>query len=153
MQRRKRLALRGVAVAVALGLYDLYLVTGHVQFPRDILLAVGVNVGGAIFLFVTFVSLLFYAQVERVRRVRAEFDEAGRAAGEQSAWSPKREPPAGPPGHVPRAELQALYRELVKKYHPDFARGEEDKRFRTDLTAKINRAYAAGDIATLRLFR
>ena len=49
-------------------------------------------------------------------------------------------------------DVKILYRKLVKKYHPDFAQSEEDKRFRTELTAKINRAYQDHDIKTLKLF-
>jgi len=49
-------------------------------------------------------------------------------------------------------DIRKMYRKLMHKYHPDFARSDDDKKFRTDLTAKLNRAYQEGDIATLRLF-
>jgi hypothetical protein len=50
-------------------------------------------------------------------------------------------------------EMRDLYLKVIHKYHPDFARGDEDKKFRTELTAKLNRAYQEGDIATLKLFQ
>ena len=50
-------------------------------------------------------------------------------------------------------EMRSLYLKVIHKYHPDFARGDEDKKFRTELTAKLNRAYQEGDIATLKLFQ
>jgi hypothetical protein len=50
-------------------------------------------------------------------------------------------------------EMKSMYKKVIHKYHPDFARGEEDKKFRTDLTAKLNRAYEDGDIETIRLFQ
>lgn len=51
------------------------------------------------------------------------------------------------------AEMRDLYLKVIHKYHPDFAKSDEDKKFRTELTAKLNRAYQEGDIATLRLFQ
>ena len=54
---------------------------------------------------------------------------------------------------VSEQEIKKIYQDLVKKYHPDFARGEEDKKFRTELTAKLNNAYQNRDIDTLRLFQ
>jgi preprotein translocase subunit SecG len=50
-------------------------------------------------------------------------------------------------------EMRDLYLKVIHKYHPDFARGDEDKKFRTELTAKLNRAYQEGDIATLKFFQ
>ncbi len=52
----------------------------------------------------------------------------------------------------PDIDIKGLYRSLLHKYHPDFARSDEDKKFRTELTAKINRAYQTGDTHTLKLF-
>lgn len=49
-------------------------------------------------------------------------------------------------------DAKKLYIKLMKKYHPDFAKSDEDKKFRNDLTAKINKAYREGDINTLRMF-
>jgi hypothetical protein len=54
--------------------------------------------------------------------------------------------------HYKKEEIRKLYLTLVKKYHPDYARSDEDKKFRSELTAKINKAYNDGDVDTLKLF-
>lgn len=54
--------------------------------------------------------------------------------------------------HYNKEELRNLYLSLIKKYHPDYARSDEDKKFRSELTAKINKAYNEGDVDTLKLF-
>ncbi len=46
-------------------------------------------------------------------------------------------------------ELRKLYRNLLIKHHPDFAKSDEDRKFREKLTVKINSAYQAEDIETL----
>lgn len=51
------------------------------------------------------------------------------------------------------SEVKSLYKKAIHKYHPDKAQSEEDKRFRNDLTAKLNKAYQEGDIETLRMFQ
>ena len=50
-------------------------------------------------------------------------------------------------------EMKSMYRKVIHKYHPDHARSDEDKKFRNDLTAKLNKAYQEGDIETIRLFQ
>ena len=52
-----------------------------------------------------------------------------------------------------KEELQKTYHELAKKYHPDFAQGEEDKKFRTGLFTKIKGAYDRGDMETMQLYK
>ena len=54
--------------------------------------------------------------------------------------------------HNQKEDIRKLYLTLIKKYHPDYARSDEDKKFRSELTAKINKAYKEGDVDTLRLF-
>lgn len=49
-------------------------------------------------------------------------------------------------------DIKVLYRNLLHKYHPDKAMGDEDKKFRTEIIKKINKAYEERDIDTLRLF-
>lgn len=51
-----------------------------------------------------------------------------------------------------KEDIKKLYMKLVKKYHPDFAQSDADKKFRSELTAKLNNAYKDGDIDTLRMF-
>lgn len=50
-------------------------------------------------------------------------------------------------------ELRELYRQLARKYHPDFAKSPEERAMRDDLMKKINVAYQQKDIATLKIFQ
>ncbi|MBY8888095.1 hypothetical protein K7472_25110 [Streptomyces sp. PTM05] len=58
--------------------------------------------------------------------------------------------PQAPRRVRPAEEARRLYRELVRKAHPDLARGEEDQRLRGEFIARVNEAYAQGDEAALR---
>ena len=51
-----------------------------------------------------------------------------------------------------KEELDTLYWALAHRYHPDKAQSERDKEFRTRLFIKINNAYKAGDMVTLKMF-
>ena len=56
-----------------------------------------------------------------------------------------------PPRRVrPGKEAQRLYRELVRKAHPDLAQDEEEKERRSAFIARVNEAYAYADEDTLR---
>lgn len=58
-----------------------------------------------------------------------------------------------PPQHnkfTPSETLKALYREIAKKIHPDFAIDEEERERRQRLMAEANRAYEDGDEARLK---
>jgi hypothetical protein len=50
----------------------------------------------------------------------------------------------------PGEEARRLYRDLVRKAHPDLGQGEEDEKRRGEFIARVNEAYARGDEATLR---
>lgn len=50
-------------------------------------------------------------------------------------------------------ELHKVYLDLAKKYHPDHAQGEQDKKFRTELFKKIHTAYVNGDMETLKMYQ
>ncbi len=54
------------------------------------------------------------------------------------------------PAFAPSRDIKKLYRQLAQKIHPDRARSEEDRAWRTQLMAEANRAYRASDAATLR---
>jgi hypothetical protein len=50
----------------------------------------------------------------------------------------------------PGEEARRLYRELVRKAHPDLAQDEAEQRRRGDFIARANEAYGRGDEAELR---
>ena len=86
----------------------------------------------------------FFTKTKRVHKDTAEPEQEDEKFSSKSNYSNSKQ--------YQNAEIKKLYRHLVKKYHPDFARSDEDKKFRTELTAKINNAYERGDIATLKMF-
>ncbi|MFG2309020.1 hypothetical protein ACGFS9_10145 [Streptomyces sp. NPDC048566] len=61
------------------------------------------------------------------------------------------EQPVRPPQRVrPSEEARKLFRELVRKAHPDLAQDEEERKRRDEFIARVNAAYARGDEALLR---
>lgn len=56
-----------------------------------------------------------------------------------------------PPERVrPTEEARRLYRELVRKAHPDLAQDEAERKRRDEFIARVNTAYARGDAEQLR---
>jgi len=54
----------------------------------------------------------------------------------------------------PSDNLKSLYREAAKRFHPDFAIDDEDRKRRTILMREINAAYKAGDeVKLLRIIK
>lgn len=47
------------------------------------------------------------------------------------------------------AAIKRLYRQLARRFHPDFALDEDDRVYRTGMMMAINAAYAAGDLERL----
>ena len=61
------------------------------------------------------------------------------------------EQPVRPPQRVrPSDEARKLYRELVRKAHPDLAQDEEERARRDEFISRVNAAYGRGDEALLR---
>ncbi|MFE9251962.1 hypothetical protein [Streptomyces sp. NPDC007088] len=59
--------------------------------------------------------------------------------------------PVRPPERVrPSEEARALYRELVRKAHPDLVQDEKERARRDDFISRVTTAYARGDEAGLR---
>jgi hypothetical protein len=47
-------------------------------------------------------------------------------------------------------KLKKLYRQLARRFHPDFALDEDDRAYRTSIMMAINAAYTAGDLSRLQ---
>lgn len=60
------------------------------------------------------------------------------------------EDPAVPRRVRPAEEARRLYRELVRKVHPDLAQEEAEQKRRGEFIARVNEAYAQGDEEALR---
>ncbi|WP_327696174.1 hypothetical protein [Streptomyces sp. NBC_00459] len=61
------------------------------------------------------------------------------------------EQPVRPPQRVrPSDEARKLYRELVRKAHPDLAQDEEERARRDEFISRVNSAYGRGDEPLLR---
>ncbi|MFD3927257.1 hypothetical protein [Streptomyces sp. NPDC058614] len=59
--------------------------------------------------------------------------------------------PVRPPQRVrPSDEARKLFRELVRKAHPDLAQDEDERKRRDEFITRVNAAYARGDEALLR---
>ncbi|MGW1063880.1 hypothetical protein ACWD4F_05140 [Streptomyces aureus] len=59
--------------------------------------------------------------------------------------------PVRPPQRVrPSEEARKLFRELVRKAHPDLAQDDEERKRRDEFISRVNAAYARGDEALLR---
>ncbi len=77
-------------------------------------------------------------------------EDAGAAAGDEYRY---HSAPTGPPpptlSRKQAEELKTLYRQLARRFHPDFALNEEDRAYRTQLMMAINAAYTIGDLPRL----
>nr|WP_203635074.1 hypothetical protein [Streptomyces sp. SID10815] len=61
------------------------------------------------------------------------------------------EQPVRPPQRVrPSEEARGLYRDLVRKAHPDLAQEEDERQRREEFLTRVNAAYARGDEQELR---
>ncbi|MGW7044415.1 J domain-containing protein [Streptomyces avermitilis] len=61
------------------------------------------------------------------------------------------EQPVRPPQRVrPSEEARKLYRELVRKAHPDLAQDDAERERRDEFISRVNAAYGRGDEALLR---
>lgn len=105
---------------------------------------------------------LLGAEVEayksRIRQLRV-----GKSIGEgyqsvedqyDEKWNaPRRRTPKVKPlestAPITQTRLKKLYRKLARQYHPDLARTEEDRAYRTQKMAAVNEAYKAGSVVEL----
>ncbi len=84
----------------------------------------------------------FRGRHEEVRSAEEEARRHERAYQEEAGF-PHLDEPTG-------EDLRALYRELAKRYHPDLARTDEERRRREDVMRRVNAAFNRRDIAALR---
>ncbi|GGR82496.1 hypothetical protein GCM10010252_21440 [Streptomyces aureoverticillatus] len=70
------------------------------------------------------------------------FPEAAAMLTDQSVRPPQRVRPSD--------EVRKLYRELVRKAHPDLAQDEKERERRDEFITRVNAAYGRGDEALLR---
>jgi hypothetical protein len=85
---------------------------------------------------------------EAVRHAaRAADEQAARSRREQQRYADHERGEAKP--FRPTTDIKRLYRQVAQKIHPDRARSEEDRRWRTQLMSEANRAYRAGNEAAL----
>jgi hypothetical protein len=75
------------------------------------------------------------AQAEQSRRENESFGKVGREE---------------PPAFKPSRDVKKLYRQLAQKIHPDRAKNEQDRAWRTQLMTEANRAYRNGDETGLK---
>ena len=78
-------------------------------------------------------------------------EQAGSAAaGDFRYHEPLSKPPEQSLSVDQSAKLKKLYRQLARRFHPDFALDESDRAYRTNIMMAINAAYTAGDLSRLQ---
>lgn len=75
------------------------------------------------------------AEAEETRRYQQDF--------ERSQEQPELDANA-------EGTIKSLYRELAKRYHPDLARTEDERRYREKIMQRVNAAFGQRNIAALR---
>jgi chromosome segregation ATPase len=97
--------------------------------------------------------------LDRIKQRRNEsvFGSQYRSADEQyrRTWQqppPSTTPPPPPPSADEKTRLKKLYRQLARRFHPDLATNEADRRHRTEKMSAINDAYAARSLTELLVF-
>ncbi|MEV7602897.1 rhodanese-like domain-containing protein [Kitasatospora sp. NPDC089797] len=90
-------------------------------------------------------------QVEELPDLDALFDSVREksAAGAEGAEEAVAPPPAAPARVRPGKDAQRIYRELVRRAHPDLTTDRDEQQRRADFLVRVNQAYAYGDTAAL----
>ncbi|MGW2370893.1 rhodanese-like domain-containing protein [Kitasatospora sp. NPDC001683] len=87
-------------------------------------------------------------RVEELPDLDALFDSVREKSGE-GADEAVPPPPAAPARVRPGKEAQRIYRELVRRAHPDLTTDGAEQQRRADFLVRVNEAYAYGDTAAL----
>lgn len=86
-------------------------------------------------------------QVEELPDLDALFDSVREQSGQDGETAPP--PPAAPERVRPGREAQRIYRELVRRAHPDLTTDPDEQLRRAAFLARVNEAYAYGDATAL----
>ncbi|MFE6054675.1 rhodanese-like domain-containing protein [Kitasatospora sp. NPDC056446] len=86
-------------------------------------------------------------QVEELPDLDALFDSVREQSGQAEDGTPP--PPAAPTRVRPGKDAQRIYRELVRRAHPDLTTEPAEQQRRAAFLARVNEAYAYGDAAAL----
>jgi hypothetical protein len=63
----------------------------------------------------------------------------------------KAPPPKKPLDEASKEEFKTIFRSLAKRFHPDLAINPEEKQWRVENMAEVNRAYAELDMSALKV--
>jgi len=81
--------------------------------------------------------------LRRAREARAQAEETARQAGEGEKEGLK-------PKFQPSEDTKKLYKEAVKRFHPDATTDPAEKERRHSVMVELNAAYAAGDVERMQ---
>lgn len=81
---------------------------------------------------------------------RISSDAGPAASGEYRYREPTPSPPTQKLSADQSKKLKRLYRQLARRFHPDFALDGDDRAYRTGIMMEINAAYALGDLNRLQ---
>ncbi|MFG2841817.1 rhodanese-like domain-containing protein [Kitasatospora sp. NPDC048296] len=86
-------------------------------------------------------------RVEELPDLDALFDSVREKSGEEQAEAAPT--PAAPPRVKPGKQAQRVYRDLVRRAHPDLSTDPAEQQRRAAFLVRVNEAYAYGDAAAL----
>ncbi|WP_063752509.1 rhodanese-like domain-containing protein [Streptomyces sp. NRRL S-350] len=86
-------------------------------------------------------------QVEELPDLDALFDSVREQSGQGQEAAPP--PPAAPTRVRPGKDAQRIYRDLVRRAHPDLTTDPDEQQRRAAFLVRVNEAYAYGDAAAL----
>jgi hypothetical protein len=89
----------------------------------------------------------FFAEADATAR-----ENAGGGGGENGGEREQPVMPQAPQRIRPDKEAQRLYRDLARRAHPDLAQDPAEQQLRGAFIARVNEAYARGDVLALAAF-